>query len=459
MAKSFKVLSPFDQTLLAECEYHTIDQVQSMISKAQGAIVYDCSEGLHDRMSFMRKFANLLEEKAEEILALMISEGGKPKRDSKVEFGRALQGVEAAIAELYQFGGREVPMGLSKSSEMRRAYTRRIPLGINLVVSAFNHPLNLLIHQVLAPLLAGCPVLVKPALKTPLTAQKFVDLLWQAGFDTTQVQLVLLPDSEMHKLVSDARLGVINFIGSAGVGQQIQRTASLHTKVILEHGGAAPLIIGKRSKWHEKKDFILKSAFAHAGQVCVSLQNLFVPYSSAEEVAEALVEGASKLVVGDPREMTTDIGPMIRAESCEKFLKSLKGLESSEVLLAPRVKGPTLVGPAVLAPKVWHQDIVIKEIFAPALNILSYEDPNDVCHFLNQSSYAFQAALWSNKLSEIDFYQKRVKAQTFIVNDTPSFRVDWMPFGGFNDSGLGLGGFRATLEAVTREVMTVWNHS
>lgn len=455
----FDVINPFDQKKIETLAFQSPAEIEATIKRAQTATVAQCSDGLFERMAMMRKVKQLLEERGEDFLALMISEGGKPKRDSKVELGRALQGIEAALAELYQFGGREIPMGLSMSSQSRRAYTRRIPRGINLAISAFNHPLNLLIHQVVAPLLAGCPVILKPALKTPLTAQKFVALFHEAGFSSNQLQLLLVSDDVMPALVADKRLAVVNFIGSAGVGHLIQKGVSLHTKVILEHGGAAPLILGQKAKWRHRRDTILKAAFAHAGQVCVSLQNLFVPTSMIDEVAEALVAGASHLVVGDPRELTTDIGPMIRPESCARAMKSCEDLSPAEILLAPMLKSATLMTPAILRPKKLDHPLIAQEVFAPILNLISYEEREEVVHSIEKSPYAFQAALWSQNVGEINFYERALPAQTFIVNDAPSFRVDWMPFGGFRDSGLGLGGFRATYEEVTREVLTVWNHS
>lgn len=455
----FDIINPFDQKKIESLKFHTPAEIEATLVRASKALVAQCSDGLHERMAMMRKVQRLLEDRSEDFLALMISEGGKPKRDSKVELGRALQGIEAALAELYQFGGREIAMGLSMSSQSRRAYSRRIPRGINLAISAFNHPLNLLIHQVVAPLLAGCPVILKPALKTPLTALKFVALFHEAGFTTNQLQLLLVSDDQMPALVADKRLAVVNFIGSTQVGHLIQKNVSLHTKVILEHGGAAPLILGQKAKWRHRRDIILKAAFAHAGQVCVSLQNLFVPTSMIDEVAEALVAGASHLVVGDPRELTTDIGPMIRPESCARAMKSCEDLGPTEVLLAPILKASSLMTPAILRPKRVDHPLITQEVFAPILNLISYEEREEVVQVIEKSPYAFQAALWSQNLGEVNFYERALPAQTFIVNDAPSFRVDWMPFGGFRDSGLGLGGFRATYEEVTREVLTIWNHS
>ena len=454
-AKSFEVLNPCDLSVIETLNFHSDEYIESAIVEASEALVVDIRDGLQLRIDAFRRVALLLSQRQEEFVQVMISEGGKPRKDSLVEFKRALQGIEAAIGELYQFGGREVPMSLSASSAAHRAYTRRVPIGVNLAISAFNHPLNLMIHQVVAPILAGCPVLVKPALKTPLSAMKFVSLLHEAGISKAQLKLILLPDSKMSELVADGRFALVNFIGSSAVGQKIQRLVSTHTEVVLEHGGNAPLILTPSAKWKERVESIARSAFAHAGQVCVSLQNVFVHESLASEFTQALIKCTESLVVGNSSEERTDIGPMIRPEARARVLRVLDGLDESEILLAAKQMDQTFLTPTIARPKSWHNPVVIDEIFGPVLNLLTYREASEVTSFLRDSRYAFQGAVWSQDISEIHFFERHLKLQTLMVNELPSFRVDWMPFGGFNDSGRGLGGFRATYEVVTREIMTL----
>ncbi len=460
---AFDVINPCDQSVLERLNFHDQAFVEEAFARAQTALSFDMRTGLHTRVSAMRIAARLLKEREEEFIQLMVSEGGKPIRDSRVEFARAHLGIEAAIAELYHLGGSEIPMGLTPSSAQRRAYTRRVPVGINLALCAFNHPLNLLIHQVVAPVLAGCPVILKPALKTPLTALKFVSLLHEAGIDERLIQLVLIPDQRVTALVEDSRVKLLNFIGSSKVGKMLASKASVGVRVLLEHGGAAPLIITKSalSESLGSTDLFAKAAMAHAGQVCVSLQNIFVPKNQAADFAHKLAKSCEALIVGNALDEKTDVGPLIRGEARARVLGVLRAFEESgkgEIILAPKSSGESFLTPGVTHIKDWNCELVEEEIFGPVVNVVEYEDLQSLCEFLSQSNYAFQAALWSKELSEVDYVERHLEAQALMINELPSFRVDWMPFGGFKDSGVGVGGFRATYLEVTREVLTVIKH-
>lgn len=460
----FDVINPCDQSVLRRLSFHSEAQIERCFSQAQEAFAFDLKTGLHARVSAMRKAAVLLKEREEEFLNVMVSEGGKPLRDSRVEFNRALLGIEAAIAELYHLGGSEIPMGLTPSSVCRRAYTRRVPVGVNLALCAFNHPLNLLIHQVVAPVLAGAPVILKPALKTPLTALKFVSLLHEAGLDERLISLILVPDERVAALVADPRVKLLNFIGSSRVGTMLAQQARVGVRVLLEHGGAAPLVVSESGLEDaiSSLDMLARSAFAHAGQVCVSLQNIFVPAKAAASFAEALAQTASTLKVGNSALESTDIGPLIRPEARARVLTALDHFEKNregEIILRGKSEGASFLTPTVTLAKNWNSPLVCEEIFGPVVNIIGYENLAEVCSFLSRSSYAFQAALWSHELGEVDFVERHLEVQALMINELPSFRVDWMPFGGFKDSGVGIGGFRATYQEVTREILTVTKYS
>ncbi len=461
---AFDVINPSDQSVLERLNFHSDEQVEKFFSEAQKALTFDLRTGLHSRVSAMRKAAQLLKEREQEFLNVMVSEGGKPLRDSRVEFNRALLGIEAALAELYHLGGTEIPMGLTPSSVGRRAYTRRVPIGVNLAICAFNHPLNLLIHQVVAPVLAGAPVILKPALKTPLTALKFVSLLHEAGLDERLVRVILVPDEKVSALVKDERVKLLNFIGSSKVGTMLATQARVGVRVLLEHGGAAPMIVGESALEEARNslELIARSAFAHAGQVCVSLQNIFVPAHSAASFAQELSAQAKTLRVGNAALESTDIGPLIRPQARERVLSALNEFESrgdGKIILAGKSEGASFLGPSVNLVTNWNSPIVTEEIFGPVVNVIGYDDLESVYEFLSHSHYAFQASLWTHELSEVEYAQRHLEVQALMINELPSFRVDWMPFGGFKDSGVGVGGFRATYHEVTREVLTVVKHS
>lgn len=459
----FDVINPCDYSVLERLNYHSDQFVEDAFKKASDALNFDIRTGLHSRIAAMRVAQSLLKEREEEFLSVMVKEGGKPLRDSRVEFSRALLGFEAAIAELYNLGGQEIPMGLGASSVGRRAYTRRVPVGINLALCAFNHPLNLLIHQVIAPVLAGCPVILKPALKTPLTALKFVSLLHEAGIDQSLISLILVPDEKVANLVSDERVKVLNFIGSDRVGKMLAAKAPVGARILLEHGGAAPLIVTESGVDHALTmlESMARSGFAHSGQVCISLQNIFVPARIQREFAQRLAAVAATLRVGDSSLEATDIGPMIRSEARARVLSELQNFESQgqgEILLKGSPSGESFLSPSVTFVTDSNCNLVTREIFGPVINVVGYNRLDELCRELSSSAYAFQAALWTRELSDVDYVERHLEVQALLVNELPTFRVDWMPFGGFKDSGAGMGGFRATYESVTREVLTISKH-
>ena len=246
-------------------------------------------------------------------------EGGKPLRDSQVEVARVLECLELACEHIAQHTGARVPMGASERTAERLAVTQKEPIGVVVAVSAFNHPLNLIAHQVFSAVAAGAPVIVKPAEDTPLACLRLVHILHEAGLPPAWCQcLMTRTNSVANRLVTDARVAFLSFIGSAAVGWKLRSQLPPGTRCALEHGGLAPVVMAVDANQAAACSALTAGGFYHAGQVCVSVQRVFAPRAWAREFGQQLAHSAQALQVGDPTLDTTEVGPLIRPAEVER---------------------------------------------------------------------------------------------------------------------------------------------
>ncbi len=271
------------------------------------------------RIAVLEQLIVLMQQQAEKLACLAVEEGGKPLLDSRIEMVRCLDIFRLCIDSLRSESSQAPAMGLNAASQQRIAFMQREPVGVVLAISAFNHPLNLIAHQVGPAIAAGCPVIIKPAVETPLSCIRLVRLLHQAGLPQDWCQWVL-PESLAlaEQMVSDTRVGFFSFIGSARVGWYLRSKLSPGTRCALEHGGVAPVIMADDANVEQALPSLLKGAFYHAGQVCVSVQRIFAHTSIARELADQISKHASRLRVGDPLSDQTEVGPLIRANEVDR---------------------------------------------------------------------------------------------------------------------------------------------
>ncbi len=417
-------------------------------------------------------------KQVEELTIMAAEEGGKPYKDSKVEVMRAINGVKIAIAELYNMRGEEIPMGMTAASTNRLAFTTREPIGVVLAISAFNHPLNLIVHQVIPAIAAGCPVIVKPASSTPVSCFNLVRLLYEAGLPEPWCAALVCRRDLAEKLAADPRIGYVTFIGSHEVGWRLRSILAPGTRVALEHGGVAPVIVDETAEIDALVPAIAKGGFYHAGQVCVSVQKVFVHESVARSFAEQLASEASRLVVGDPLDPQTDVGPMI-AESevirvhewVEEALQAgaidLTGSVLNSKSQAPNSKQiqnskfkiqnflPSY-RPTVLFSPPEHVKVSKEEVFGPVICVYPFSDLRDAISRANSLRYAFQASVFTRDIDTALGTAQKLNASAVMINDHTAFRVDWMPFGGRDESGIGTGGIPYTMHEMTRSKLVVF---
>ncbi len=458
-AGRLEVVAPFDRAPIATIDTLDLSGVEQALAVARSLFEYRREWlPLHRRIEILKKAAHIMAGRAEELALEAAREGGKPLPDSRVEVARAIDGMQICIETLRTEAGEEIPMGVNAASQGRLAFTHREPIGVVVAVSAFNHPLNLIVHQVGPAVAAGCPVIVKPAEDTPLSCMRFIQILREAGLPEGWAQALLTSDHTVaEKLVTDPRVDFFSFIGSAKVGWMLRSRLAPGTRCALEHGGVAPVIVEADADLDDALPLLAKGAFYHAGQVCVSVQRVFAHRSVARQVAEELAAEGAKMAVGDPTLAETAIGPLIRPRELERVHDWVQEAVSlgAELISGGEPISETCYPATVLLDPPDEAKVSHLEVFGPVVCVYSCDDMDRAIEQANALPYAFQAAVFTNNLQRALRGYKGLNASAVMVNDFTAFRVDWMPFAGLRQSGLGVGGIPHTLRDMQVEKMLV----
>ena len=457
---TWKVLNPFNREPIGSVELVDWPQIDRWLEEAS-ALHADFQARLpaHKRIAILQRASVLMRERAEALARQIAVEGGKPIVDARVETSRAIQSVELCVHELFASGGREIPMDLTEAGEKRKAYTFREPIGPVVAISAFNHPLNLIAHQVGPAVATGCPVLVKPAKDTPFSCKSFVEILLEAGLDEEWCRFAPCTDEVAQRMVTDPRTAFFSFIGSARVGWMLRSKLAPGTRVALEHGGAAPVIIDEKVPREMVIPRLLTGGFYHSGQVCVSVQRVFITRADLADFAAELGAGAEALTVGDPTKEETQCGPLIRPAEVDRVEAWVDAAVEGGARLAAGGEriGPTLYQPTVLVDPPPDARVSREEVFGPVVCVYGYDEIDAAIEQANELPYAFQAAVFTQRTHFADRCIEALAASSVLVNDHTAFRVDWMPFAGRRQSGLGTGGIGYTMADMSQEKMVVIN--
>ncbi|MEM1247585.1 MAG: aldehyde dehydrogenase family protein [Acidobacteriota bacterium] len=411
-----------------------------------------------ERCAVLRRAAELMQERFEDLAVGAAAEGGKPLEDSRIEVARAIDGLHLCIETIRSEPGDAIPMAGTAAGEGRLAVTTREPIGIVVAVSAFNHPLNLIVHQVGAAVAAGCPVVVKPADDTPLSCLRFVAILHEAGLPPESCQAIVSDSLESaEKLVTDERVDFFSFIGSARVGWMLRSKLSPGTRCALEHGGAAPLFLAEDADLDVAVESVAKGGFYHAGQVCVSVQRVFADATIARPFAERLATRAGALRLGDPTDPATEVGPLIRPREVERVAQWVDEAlaAGAERLVGGEALSDSLYPCTVLYDPPADAKVTTQEIFGPVVCVVPYEDLDAAIDQANSLPFAFQGAVLTGSVETAMRVYRRLDASAIMVNDHTAFRIDGMPFAGLKQSGLGIGGIPHTIRDMSFEKMLV----
>nr|WP_306262073.1 aldehyde dehydrogenase family protein [Pararhizobium sp. IMCC21322] len=413
----------------------------------------------HQRIDILRKTGDLMQARTEELAFQIANEGGKPLVDARIEVIRAIDGVGLCIGEMASLAGKQIPMDWTQAGAGRLAFTQREPIGPVVAISAFNHPLNLIVHQVAPAVATGCPVLIKPADDTPLSCKTFVDILYEAGLPEEWCRFVPCDIPTAEQMVIDPRVAFFSFIGSGKVGWMLRSKVAPGTRCALEHGGAAPVIVDSSADIDAMIPDLVKGGFYHSGQVCVSVQRVFAPKDIADDIAGLLADAASKLVVGNAIEEDTNAGPLIRPPEVDRVAQWVTEAKEAgaSVVTGGEKLSRTTYAPTILLRPPHKAKVSCQEIFGPVVCVYEYDTVSAAVRQANALPFAFQAAVYSQNLDMAMQAVQQLNATAVMVNDHTAFRVDWMPFAGRKQSGYGTGGIGYTMQDMTQEKMAVIN--
>ncbi|WP_128983831.1 aldehyde dehydrogenase family protein, partial [Halarcobacter ebronensis] len=411
----------------------------------------------HKRIEVLENLVKIMSSQVEDLTKLCASEGGKPYMDSKVEALRAINSVKLAIEHLGVYEGKEVAMGQTASSVNRMAYTFKEPIGVAVAISAFNHPLNLAIGQVIPAVAVGCPVIIRPATQTPMSALKVVEMLKEAGLPDGWAQGIVCDRKGSEYLATSPKTSFLTFIGSASVGWYLSSKVAPGTRVALEHGGVAPVIVAKDADIETMIPDLAKGGFYHAGQVCVSVQRVYVHESIVDEVSSKLAAVASKLVVGNQLDPKTEVGPLINHGEVDRVEEWVNEAveKGAKLLVGGKRISASCFEPTVLLNPTEDSLVSKKEVFGPVVCIYSYSDIDEAIARANSLPVSFQAAVFSKNIDTCLKCVKQLNGTAVMVNDHTAFRVDWMPFGGAKESGIGVGGISHVMDEMSNVKMMV----
>lgn len=459
MENTTKIIFPYDQSLVKELPLTNKKDIEKILSTAQD-LFNDQSNWIpaFKKIEILEKAASIMNDRSEELIHLAISEGGKPYKDSKAEILRAIKGVKLAAEHIAQIKGEQIPMGLTEASLNRIAFTTKEPIGIVVAVSAFNHPLNLAVHQIATAIAAGCPVIFKPSSNTPLSGIELAAILKEAGLPEGWVQVVLCDNETAELLVTDSRVNFLTFIGSAKVGWYLKSKLSPGTRAALEHGGAAPVIVESDADFNEMIPDLVKGGFYHAGQVCVSVQKVYVNQQIVERFVEQFSQATNKLILGNPFDKATDVGSLITPKEVNRVEEWVNEAveEGAKLIAGGKRISDTTFQPTILFDPSENSKVSTNEIFGPVVCIYPFTNREEAIKKANALDVHFQAAVFTKNIDVAFDTVKKLNATAVMVNDNTAFRVDWMPFGGRDASGLGMGGISFTINEMTREKLMVF---
>jgi acyl-CoA reductase-like NAD-dependent aldehyde dehydrogenase len=443
----------------AGATYHaTAEQYEEAVSAAVRAFEVTRRLPAYERGAILRRISEGIRARREELGRLITLEAGKPIRDALAEVDRAVVTFRLGAEEAERMYGEVIPLDIMPASRDRVGITRRFPVGPVAGISPFNFPLNLAAHKIAPAIAAGCSIVHKPPSKDPLTMLTVAEIIAEAGVPEGAVSILPMTRELGDRMVADPRFRLLSFTGSPSVGWRMKERAG-KKKVLLELGGNAGVIVDRSAnlEWAVKR--IIVGAFSYAGQICISVQRIYVHADVYDAFMARFLDAARGLKVGDPLDPTTDVGPMVDAAAAQRTQRWVEeALQlGGRLLLGGEAQG-TFFPPTVLENVPVHAQVCSNEAFAPLVVVFPFRELDEAVRAVNDSFYGLQAGIFTGDLAHAWQAFHELEVGGVIVNDIPTYRVDHMPYGGVKDSGLGREGLRWAIEEMTeiRIMVLAW---
>jgi len=454
-AADLVVIAPFGGGELARIPSPSADDVETAVQRAVLAFEKTRVIPTFTRVAILRKVAAALEERRDELARTVAAEAGKPLKAARVEAERASATFSAAAAALEAWKGDMLPLDVNAASLGRWGVVKRVPLGPVLAITPFNFPLNLTAHKVAPSIAVGAPVVQKPASKTPLSALALRDIVLEAGWPADAYAVLPIPGAAAEALVLDPRLPVVSFTGSGAVGWRLKSLAP-KKRVALELGGNAAVVVHSDADLDDAARRTASGAFSYAGQSCISVQRALVHRPALEAFRDRLLAAAAVLVVGDPLDERTDVGPMIApAEAARVEAWVAEAVAGGATALRGGTRAGECLEPTVLANTTPSMKVEGQEVFAPVVTLNGYDDFEEALRRVNDSKYGLQAGVFTRDLARIQRAFDVLEVGAVLVNDVPTWRADRMPYGGVKESGSGREGPAYAMEEFTEPRLLV----
>lgn len=447
---NYDLYSPFFGHKIAEIPLADVDQIEKALVSAELGVQQMRSLSALERSSILERVSDLFREKLEECASILVEECGKPIRLARAEIQRTIETYKFAAEEAKRINGETLPLDAAMAGKNRIGFTFREPLGVIAAITPFNFPFNLVAHKLGPAFAAGNAVILKPSYQTPLSALKTAEFFIEAGLPEHALNVLTGYGSEIGgKIIQDDRVKMITFTGSEEVGRQIREKAGLK-RVTLELGSNSAVIIDTVDDLNEVVNRCVEGSFSFSGQVCISIQRIYVQRKLFESFLHKFIERTKSLIVGDPRDEKTDISSMIHEREVKRIISWIDEAESqgAKVVYGGETNG-NILKPTIIINSTSKMTINCKEAFAPIVNIISYDEWDEAIDLVNDSTYGLQAGIYTLNINRAIDAIKRLEVGGVIINDIPSFRVDHMPYGGVKNSGLGREGIKYSIEEMT----------
>jgi acyl-CoA reductase-like NAD-dependent aldehyde dehydrogenase len=429
-----EVRSPFSGEVVGRVAKAGADEARAAVDAAEEAMAEPLPA--HKRAEILVRVVAGIARRHDEIARQITAEAGKPLKAAKVETSRAMSTYTFAAVEARKLAGEVVPMDAAQAGEGKLAFTLREPIGVVGAISPFNFPLNLVAHKIAASLAAGCAVVLKPASQTPLSALTLAELEHEAGLPSGWLNVVCGPASEIGDvLVADERVRAITFTGSSGIGWGLRKRAA-KKKVLLELGNATPVIVHEDADLDEAATKLAANSFSFAGQSCISVQRIYVQKQVYDEFVKRFVPRVEDLVVGNPADEDTDVGPVIDDDARKRILSWIEEAREggAEILSGGSLEGD-LIQPTVIANAMPDMKVCREEVFGPVVALNSYESLEEAIALANGTRFGLQAGIFTADIRAALRAAQGLEFGGVMVNEAPTFRADQMPYGGVKDSG------------------------
>lgn len=452
--------SPYSGEVIAEIPKANVEEVEVALVAADAARETMANMPLYERAIILEKLTSLLEARAEEAAELIALEAAKPISTAKVEVQRTIQTYKFAAEEAKRIHGETIPVDAAPGGDGRIAYTVREPLGVVAAITPFNFPMNLVAHKVGPAIASGNTVVLKPASQTPLTSYFIGELLVEAGLPKGALNIVTGAGSLIgNKLVTDHRVKKISFTGSPAVGIGIRNQAGLK-KVTLELGSNAAVIIDENVNIDKLIPRVVSGAFAFQGQVCISVQRIYVHEKMYDMFVERFVAATKELKLGDPLDPTTDVSALISPQDVDRTLSWIEEAKRQGAIVATGGESEgNILQPTVLLNVKSEQKVSCQEVFAPIVSITKFSSIQDAFNQVNDSRYGLQAGIYTDNIHVALQATQKLHVGGVIINDIPTFRLDHLPYGGVKESGMGREGLKYAIEEMTEMKLVVINQN